>query len=351
MEHDREINRSKRHINIQRTWTPNGGWVANGVRSLLIGSAFLTLSSAPSHAAGTIAGTIIENTAQATYTSADGSIIEIPSNIITITVDELLDINVVSNDPGDIIALPGVTDQILTFQIANIGNGQESYRLTADTAVGGDDFDPALQMIVLDTNDNGVYDPGIDTTYVMGANDPDLAPDESVTVFIITTIPSTQADGERAEVSLIAEANTGTGIAGTSFDGQGQGGGDAVVGSTGAIDESSGFFTISKAQVTLVKTATVLDPFGGTRAVPGSVITYNLVATISGSGTLTDMVISDPIPASTKYVPASTTLETVSLTDASDADAGAFDGSEINIDVGDVAAGETRTVTFEVTIQ
>lgn len=317
----------------------------------MLGSAILALSSTPVYAAGTVAGTDIENTAQASFTAPDGTIVEIPSNTVTITVDELLDVNVVSNDPGDITTAPEATDQILTFQVTNTGNGQESFRLTADTAVGGDDFDPALQLIAIDTDGNGVYDPGVDTVYVPGTNDPDLAPDESVTVFVITTIPDSPVDGERAEVSLIAEANTGTGAPGTSFDGQGQGGGDAVVGSTGADGDDSGFLAISQAQVTLVKSATVVDPFGGNRAVPGSVITYNLVATISGSGTLTDVVISDPIPTSTTYVPSSITLETASLTDAVDADEGEFDGSEISVNAGDVAAGETRTVTFEVTIQ
>jgi len=320
-------------------------------RLLPLSVAMLALSTVQAHAAGTVAGTDIQNTAQASYTAPDGSIVQIPSNTVTITVDELLDVNVTSNDPADISTSPGATDQVLTFQITNTGNGQEAFRLTADTAVGGDDFDPTLQQIVLDSNGNGVYDPGVDTVYVAGTNDPDLAPDANITVFVITTIPAAQTDGERAEVSLIAEANTGTGTPGTSFDGQGQGGGDAVVGSTGADDDDSGFFAVQEALVTLVKTATISDPFGGDRAVPGSVITYNLVATISGSGTLNNVIISDPIPASTTYVPASITLDTVSLTDAADADQGAFDGSEISVNADNVPAGETRTVTFEVTIQ
>lgn len=309
------------------------------------------LTILPVHAAGTIAGTNIENTAQASYIGPSGNLIQIPSNTVTIIVDELLDVNVVTSDPGDVITAPSAIDQILTFQVTNTGNGQESFRLTADTAVGGDDFDPTLQRIVIDTNGNGAYDAGIDTIYIAGTNDPDLAPDESITVFIITTIPDDPIDGARSEVSLIAEANTGTATPGTSFDGLGQGGGDAVVGSTGADDNDSGFLAVSLAQISLVKTATVADPFGGDRAVPGSVITYNLVASISGSGTLSDLVITDPIPISTTYVPSSITFETVAMTDANDSDAGGFDGSAISVNIGDVAAGETRTVTFEVTIQ
>lgn len=321
------------------------------LRSLSLGASLMGLCAMQAHAAGTVAGTDIENTAQASYVGPDGSVIEIPSNTVIITVDELLDVTVDSQDPGDITTSSGATDQILTFQVTNTGNGQESFRLTADTAIGGDDFDPTLQQIIIDSNGNDVYDPGVDTIYVAGSNDPDLAPDENITIFIIATIPDTGVDGDRAEVSLSAVANTGSGAPGTSFDGLGQGGGDAVVGSTGADDDDSGFFAIQQALVTLVKSATVLDPFGGNRAVPGSVITYNLVATISGSGSLDDVIISDPIPASTEYVASSLTLETASLTDADDADQGSFNGSAINVDLGTVAAGETRTVTFEVIVE
>ena len=91
-----------------------------------------------------------------------------------------------------------------------------------------------------------------------------LAPDESITVFILSTIPAAARDADRAEIELSAVANTGSGTPGDIFAGQGDGGGDAVVGSTGASDEDSGFFVIQSAEVTLVKSATILDPFGGT---------------------------------------------------------------------------------------
>lgn len=319
--------------------------------ALAFSGAFVALSLTQAHAGGTVAGTDITNVAEASFEGIDGSTVTIPSNTVVITVDELLDVTVLSADPGDIITAPDANDVVSTFILTNTGNGQESFRLTADTAVGGDDFDPTLQQIVLDTNGNGTFDPGVDDVYVAGTNDPDLAPDENIAVFIITSVPDDRVNGDRAEVSLLAEANTGTGAPGTSFDGQGQGGGDAVVGTTGADAEDSGFLAVQVANISLTKSATVLDPFGGDQAVPGSVITYRLVATTTGTGTIEDVVISDPIPASTVYVPASITLQTNALTDAADADAGVFDGTNISVTLGDVPAGETRTVTFEVTIE
>ena len=130
-----------------------------------------------------------------------------------------------------------------------------------------------------------------------------------------------------------------------------QGGGNAVVGSTGADADASGFLLINAASVALVKSATVLDPFGGTTSVPGSIITYTLVATVSGTGSLNNLAINDPIPASSQYVVSSITLAGAPLTDVADADQGNFNGSRVSVALGNVPAGQTRTVTFKVRVQ
>lgn len=316
----------------------------------IVGVSSLALAASGAQAAGTLAGTDIVNVAQASYDGPDGPV-TVDSNEVTIKVDELLDVTVVSSDPGDIATDPAATAQVLTFQVTNTGNGQEAFTLAADTAKGGDDFDTVFEQIVLDTDGNGVYDPGVDTIYTPGTNDPLLNPDESVTVFVLSTIPADAEDAERAEIELSAVANTGSGVPGTTFAGAGDGGGDAVVGSTGADDEDSGFFVIQAAKITLVKSATILDPFGGAEAVPGATITYQLVATITGSGTLNNLNVTDDIPTDTTYSTESITLEGSGLTDSdTDADAGSFDGSQIAVALGAVPGGQTRTITFQVTI-
>jgi uncharacterized repeat protein (TIGR01451 family) len=301
-------------------------------------------------AAGTLAGTNIENIATASYDSGTGTI-DIQSNVAVILVDELLDVTVASIDPGDVPTTPGATGSALSFRITNTGNGPESFRLTPNVANAGDDFDPALAQVVIDTNNNGVYDPGVDTVYVAGTNDPVLIPDQSVNIFVLTNIPGTQANGDRANVSLLAAATTGTGAPGTSFAGAGQGGGDAVAGTTGADGEASGFLRVDAATVALVKSAVVADPFGGTNSVPGSTITYTIVATVSGAGTLNNLVINDPIPTGTTYVPGSMTLQAATLTDATDADSGNFNGTRVRVGLGSVPANQTRTFTFQTVIQ
>lgn len=308
------------------------------------------LVSSHALAAGTLAGTDIQNIATAEYESG-GNTVAIQSNAVIIKVDEVLDVTAVSADPGDVITTSGAQNVVSTFRITNTGNGPEAFRLTPNMVNGGDDFDPSLSQVIIDTNGNGVYDPGVDAVYVAGTNDPNLAPDQILTVFVLTNVPANQVDADRAQVQLIAAAVTGTGVPGSSFPGAGEGGGDAVVGNTSADAEASGFLLVNAAAVTLVKTASVLDPFGGTTTVPGSIITYTLVATVSGSGSLTNLAINDPIPSSSLYVVNSITLAGAPQTDAVDADQANFNGSRISVVLGNVPAGQTRTVTFQVRVQ
>lgn len=307
-------------------------------------------AATPVHAARTPAGTVINNSATATYDLPGGGQDVITSNIVSLTVDELLDVSVASADGGDVSTVPAAVNQVLTFRVTNAGNGSEAFVLTARDNAGGDDFDPAATSIMLDTNGNGVYDPGLDTLYVPGSNNPVLAPDDSVVVFVLSSIPAGAANGQRGRVDLVAVAATGSGAPGTSFAGQGQGGGDAVVGATGADAEDDGYYVVAAASVAFVKSATVADPFGGATQVPGSVITYRLVATVGGAGSLANLRIADAIPVGSTYRPGSITLEGAGLSDAADADAGEFTGTGVAVRLGTLAAGATRIVTFQVAI-
>ncbi|MEA3064383.1 MAG: hypothetical protein QOJ27_822 [Sphingomonadales bacterium] len=304
----------------------------------------------PALAAGTPAGTSITNVATATYELPAGGETTVDSNVVTLKVDELLDVSVAWGDPADVATSPGLTGQRLKFTVTNGGNGAESFTLATVANGGGDDFDPAVTSIVLDTNGNGAYDAGVDTVYASGSNDPQLDPDQAITVFVLSTIAAGAGDGHRGRVDLTAVAKTGSGAPGTSFAGLGQGGGDAVVGATGGDAEDDGYYRVASASVAFVKSATVADAFGGTASAPGSTITYTLAATVNGSGSLANLRVGDSVPAGTTYKAGSLTLEGGPLTDAADADAGSFTGTGISVGLGTVAAGTTRTITFQVKI-
>lgn len=312
--------------------------------SLAIAAALVTT---PAHAGGVKAGTLIENTASATYDGGAGPV-TIPSNTITVKVDELLDVTVTSRDSGPVSAAPG--SAVLTFELTNTGNGPEAYTLTANPAVAGNDFDTTVNGIAVDTNGNGVYDPGVDQMLTGPATTAAIAADASLTVFVLVTIPGGVADGDQSDVSLLAEAVTGTGAPGTAFAGQGAGGGNAIVGSTGANATATGSLSVGITDVDLIKSATVRDPFGGTGIVPGATITYAIRAEVRGSGSVSDLVVTDAAPADTTYVAGSLKLDGATLTDAADADAGRSSTSGISVDLGTVSGGSSRTVTFQVTI-
>jgi hypothetical protein len=55
------------------------------------------------------------------------------------------------------------------------------------------------------------------------------------------------------------------------FDGAGVDGGDAIVGTSGALAVARAALVNAVASVELVKSVTLRDPFGGTGAVPGGV--------------------------------------------------------------------------------
>lgn len=316
--------------------------------ALLAATALAAFAATPALAAGTRAGTTISNTATASFDTGAGTQ-NINSNTVDMLVDELLNVTVASNNPADVTTTPGATNQLLSFTITNTGNGVESFSLVPNAGVGGDNYDPAVTSIVIDDGDN-IYEPGIDVVYVPGSNDPVLNPDAAVTIFVLNTTPGTAVDGNRGIVALVASARTGTGAAGTTFAGQGEGGGDAVVGLTGASGQDDGAFIVASANVALVKSAAIADPLGGSEPIPGAIITYTITATISGTGSVNGLVISDTVPANTTYVPESITLGGTPRTDANDADEARINAGQVVVSLGTISGGNIRTVTFRTTI-
>ncbi|NQX95798.1 MAG: hypothetical protein HRT64_12915, partial [Erythrobacter sp.] len=207
-------------------------------RGIFAASAGVALTlSVPALAGGISAGTLIENTATATYDDGSGSQ-TISSNTVTVRVDELLDVTVTSLDSGPIAASPG--EAILTFEVTNQGNGPEPFELFANPNVADNDFETIVQDLAVDSNGNGVYDAGVDEILTSPETTAILAADEAVTVFIIVTVPDGVTDQQLSQVELTANAATGNGTPGTVFAGQGEGGGDAIVGTTTASATANG---------------------------------------------------------------------------------------------------------------
>lgn len=327
-----------------------------GIKRLLAATLIMLavcFSARFAHAVGTLAGTGITNQATATYTVGASNFSE-NSNVTTTTVAELLNVTVTWQDASNVNVGPGDTNQVLTFQVSNTGNGTDDYTLAGLSILGGDDFDPTLVGIYFDTNGNGSYDAGTDVQYVQGTNDPSIPADGSITVFVINDIPGGVSDGNLGNSQLTATSNTGSGAPGTIVAGAGEGGTDAVVGTTGGSGSGIGIYEVSSVTVSLIKSVSIADPFGGTEPFPGAVLTYSVVVTVAGSGTALGVVLTDPIPADTTYNAGTLTLNGGPLTDAGGDDAGdvgATTPGTVTVNLGDLtAASPAQTIAFDVTI-
>ncbi len=323
------------------------------LRVLLLLMAGLLAVPAVVRAAGTTAGTGIQGAAQATYTMG-GQSLSATSNTVTVVVAEILDVVVTS--AGTAQVSPGATQSALVFTVTNVGNGTETFDLSVQSAgLPGDDFDPApgVNPIYFDIDDSNDLSPA-DVPHVPGSNDPVLAPDASVRVLLVNDIPADAVDAGRGRSQLTARARTGTGAPGTLFAGQGDGGVDAVAGTTGAMAELFGEYVIAGMRVAAVKTQSIVDASGDTRPMPGARINYQIVVSVTGTGAAPDAIFSDAIPAHTTYVPGTLELNNTVLSDVADSDAGEFvpaPDSQVRIHLGDLTqASGPQTIRFAVTI-
>lgn len=353
-------------------------------RALLAVLAVLTTANA--FALGTSAGREINNTAEASFSIGGVAQTPVLSTTAQVYVDELLDVTVVSDDGGPVGTSSPETGAVLQFTVTNTGNGSETFRLIADTAIAGDQFDPAVNQIYLESN--GIpglqTGPGGDDAYIAGSNDPTLAADSSVVVYVESDIPAGLAQNDEGDAQLRAVSATVIAGAGTDdpADGNWPAVGDAYVGA-GDLDEvgggnvtavvgtshdlaslllrAEGTYQVIAAVVSLAKTvAAVLDPFGGTSLVPGSVLTYQIDVTVSGAGAAEALVVDDELPADVDFVPASITVSALPAGEEADDDFAPVGTDNTGYDagnrtviasLGDLAGGTTVTVTFQAVIQ
>ena len=325
--------------------------------------AAMTALAAPfAFAAGTPANTPISNAATLTYFLDGRPAAPITAVAPTLYVAEVINVVLVWQDAGPLAVNSPDAGRALTFVVTNTGNGPEAFGLTRNNLIAGDQFDPvnaAGGAIYLESGAQAGFQasgPNADIPYLAGINDPVLAADASRVVYVVSDIPTALAQGALGNVSLSASSTT-PGAAGarpgTSLAGLGQGGVDAVVGGSGAQSQSSVIsgYVISGVSLSLLKTvASVRDPSGGSLIMPGSLLTYRVVLTLTGTGVAENLSFTDPMPANTTYVPASITVDGAARSDAADADNAGFAAGEVRVLFGNTTAPATRIVEFKVTV-
>ncbi len=304
------------------------------LRLLLTGTA-IAASVGSAHAqavgSGTAAGTVVTNTAQASYT-VNGAAQTASSNTATFVVDRKVNLTVVAVQTSNTQVSQGQTGAVLTYKVTNTTNGTQDFNLSADQTVTTgvlpvtSNFGATNLRIFVDSNGNGVYDPGVDTaTYI-----DELPEDGSATVFVVGDVPNTA--GETYDiVSLKATVAAGgtPGTQGTALvptdpllpDNQ------AAVDIVFADNDSDGLLgpdiarngsgrayaayevSVHNVALSVVKSSLVLSDgvnLTNPKALPGAVVQYCLTVNNATLGTAANgITLTDVVPANTTYVPGS----------------------------------------------
>jgi len=267
--------------------------------------------------AQTAPGTAIDNVADARWTTA-ATPAAVRSNRDRLIVGERLDVALAAGRTPVADAADPV--RAIPFVLSNAGTGSEAFALTTAPARPGEGEGGV--RLAADRDGDGRYDPARDAVLADGRT-PELATGAALTLFALVPGGGTDA------LAVEARALTGSGDPGTAFAGAGDGGGDAVTGATGArarlMLEPDGV----SAGPALVKSQAVRAPDGSERAGAGAIVTYTLSARLAGSEA--EASVEDPIPAGTRYLSGTLSLDGAPLSDAADADPGAADDARITV--------------------
>lgn len=346
----------------------NHNGIVSIIRYLILTFSGLTILFPSADAAGVLAGTPIKNTVAVTYfinDSTDQSDTEYASS--EFTVDEIINVSVVSLDtPATIVTTPA-TDVVLSYQITNTGNGNEAYSLQMHPLVSGDEFNPNNLKLWIETNGlSGLQ--STDTPYVNlggstlididNAGNPILNADQSIIAYIESSIPSSLNKDDEGHVALSATSTTpgaNTKPIGGVLENVGDKGTDLVnlveFGTASAV----GIYKVSPVQLDLNKTVlSIVDPYGGDTAITNSKVTYQInIDVVGDNGTIEQVVIQDPTPTNMTYISGSMVLDGTALSDQQDDDIGDFNQSltnAITLSLGDISAPASHvlTVTYKI---
>ena len=314
-------------------------------------------------ALGTPAGTTIVNSARVSYTMGGSPTLQTVTTASSFNVLEIIDAVVVWQDSAAVPVHSPQAGAVLTFLLTNTGNGPEVFSLTTLATLAGDNFDPVVQALWLESNGTaGLQVAGAtpDTRYQAGQNDPELAADGAVQIYLLSDIPAGLDDEFIGKVQLLAAAATAgaAGAApGTALPGVGFNGAEAVVGHSQAQSVVEGTCMVSKVQVLLNKSILqVVDPAGGHQPCTGARVTYRLIVAVAGNGTVAGLTVSDRVADEMAYVPESILLDGAAQSDAADAPADNTDYNittvgTVTVNIGAATAPATHAIEFTTIIK
>lgn len=301
----------------------------------LSGTAFAQ-SGTPSAAAMTTAGTRIDNTASVTYT-VNGTSQTTTSSTASFLVDKKVNFTVVTAQTGFTQVNLNQQGAVTTFKVTNLTNDVQDFILDPDQQnisvgllPGTDNFDMLNLKAYVDSNGNGVYDPGVDTATFID----ELRPDETATVFLVGNVPNTAgANLAFDSLHVIAAAGGASGTKGSALIATDLNiaNADGTVDIVFADDDSDGTlwpgdiarngqgraysgYEVGTRNValTVTKSARVVsDPVNtfNPKAIPGATVEYCLLVNNGTALVPADNVnLTDVVPTGTTFVPGSISI-------------------------------------------
>ena len=338
----------------------------------------VALGASPAYAAGTLAGTTITNTASVNF-QVGGISQTAQSASNSVVVDRKVNMTLVNVGATTTVS-PGQTAAATTWTLTNTSNDTLDFALSAVNQTTGataqhggtDAYDVSNIKYYVDTNANGVYDPGTDTqvTWI-----DELAPDTAKTIFVVSDTPLAATNAQVSGLVLTATAEAGgaaatqgavlTATAGANTAGVdtvfADGAGTADAANDGKIS-AKGDYTVAAAVLSVNKYATLIsDPINGTtnpKMIPGAVVEYCIaVSNAAGAATATGLSVADPLPATVTY--SASTVFLNATVSGSTCSAGTAGSDATNYNAGtttvsgtlsNVAAGASTGLRFRVTI-
>ncbi len=342
----------------------------------LVGISVLACSSIggvnAAHASGTTQGTDILNNVTVDFQVGGVNQTQATASD-TFQVDRVVRFTLVESATivnGTTTVVPGQTDAVTAFTLTNTSNDVLDFSLVASqiasagaTPTGTDAFDVSNLAFFIDVDDDGVFNPAVDTVTSID----NLAADDSVTVFVIGDIAISQINGDVSGVTLTGTAlnSDGSTITASTDADVNTAGVETIFGDTGrdGVEAANDDYTVSAAELSVAKVSRVIsDPVSSTnpKAIPGAVVEYCIaVSNAAGGATATGVTLSDNLSTITgvTFVPSSafvdgTTFDATTSTCAAGTTAATYTAATDTVSgtLTDIAGGETRTLVFQVTI-
>lgn len=333
--------------------------------------ALVAMTSAPALAEGTSAGSTITNNVTVTF-DVGGVTQNAETDSDSFTVDRRVNVNVEWIGTATSVA-PGAQNQAIAFDVTNLSNDTIDLALaTALTAGTGANI--SGYQIFLDSDGDRVLSTAEFNAGPITSLD-EVGEDETVEVIVIADIGLNAVNGDEFDVTLTANAHAGGGSGSLGAElvatsGANTSGIDNVlfdgIGATdaeydGAFSDT-GTYEVAGAVVTVAKSSRVVsDPVNGStdpKAIPGATVEYCItVANATGAATATDVDVVDDLPADVTYDAGFGIFVNGDATCANGTAGGSFSTGtgpsgedQVLGDLDDVAASQTRSLYFRVTI-